>query len=106
MFYRVCFLTDQDISTGFRLGGADVVAVKNEEDCLRAFQELLQDSRIGLIVIQENFLPSIEREYSRKLKQRDWPLIISYPSPRPIGEEKDHIAEMVKEAIGYYVKLR
>ncbi len=83
-----------------------MVSARNEEECLKAFSELLSDSRIGLIVIQENFLQLIEREYSRKIKQRDWPLIISYPSPRQIGEEQDHIAEMVKEAIGYYVKLR
>jgi V/A-type H+-transporting ATPase subunit F len=103
--YRVCLLADQDLASGFRLAGVGVRVVQTPKQVVDALHELMQDPQVGLVAVQEDFYPWILDTLERDLKGRDLPLVI--PFPRPQAEKgRDHIAEMVREAIGYYVKLR
>jgi vacuolar-type H+-ATPase subunit F/Vma7 len=103
--YKVCFITDSELETGFRLGGGEVFSVKDKSELLDIFRKVLSDEKVGLIGIQEDFFPEIKRSFAKELKD-GWPLVIPFPSASLKEGKKDHIAEMIKEAIGYYVKLR
>lgn len=103
--FRVSLLTDRDLASGFRLAGVDVHSAQGRAEVEAAFRTMLEDPQIGLIGVQEDYLPWIEEAFEHQLKGRDLPVVIPFPSPRTV-KGTDHIAEMVKEAIGYYVKLR
>lgn len=98
-------MTDHELETGFRLGGGEVFVVKDNHELIEVFRKLLSDEKIGLIGIQEDFFSVIKKSFQKELKD-GWPLVIPFPSPALAEGKKDHVAEMIKEAIGYYVKLR
>lgn len=61
----------------------------------------------GIIAINEALLDSIEEDLRREMRERDLPIIIPIPAARAKVESgEDYIARLVKEHIGYYVKLR
>jgi len=105
LLYRVCFITDTELDTGFLLGGAEVYRVKGQKELLETFRSLISEKKIGLIAVQEDFFPELKKNFPKELKS-GWPLIIPFPSAKVQEKKRDHIAEMIKEAIGYYVKLR
>lgn len=105
MLYRVCFITDTELETGFRLGGAEVYGVRDQKELLQTFRLLVADEKVGLIAVQENFFPELKKSFQKELRS-GWPLVIPFPSAAIQEEKRDHVAEMIKEAIGYYVKLR
>ena len=105
MLYKVCFLTDTELDTGFLLGGAQVYRVKDKNELVETFHALISDKKIGLIAVQEDFFPELKKHFQKELKS-GWPLIIPFPSLKVQERKRDHVAEMIKEAIGYYVKLR
>jgi vacuolar-type H+-ATPase subunit F/Vma7 len=105
LLYKVCFITDFELETGFRFGGGEVYRIKEQEELLGTFRKLLDDQKVGLIAVQEDFFPEIKKSCQKELK-RGWPLVIPFPSASKPEKERDHVAEMIKEAIGYYVKLR
>jgi len=105
LYSRICFLADQDLGDGFGLGGVEVLTTNHIEEAFKTIRKLLQTKEFGLIAVPEDWLAGIEKEFQREWQGREWPLLIPYPSAKGPAA-KDHIAEMVKQAIGYYVKLR
>jgi len=103
--FRVSLLTDRDLASGFRLAGVEVYSAQNRAEVEAAFRMMLENPQIGLIGVQEDYLPWIEEAFEHRLKGMDLPVVIPFPRPCAV-KGADHIAEMVKEAIGYYVKLR
>jgi vacuolar-type H+-ATPase subunit F/Vma7 len=93
------------LDTGFRLGGGEVFSVRSKDQLFETFRRLIADEKVGLIGIQEDFFSEIKRSFAKELKE-GWPLVISFPSEIFEGKKRDHVAELIKEAIGYYVKLR
>ena len=104
--YRLAVITDPETATGFRLAGVEV----READSPRAVLEhitALLPLDYGLVAVNEDLLAGTEDERARLLRDRDLPIILPFPAPRPQLESgEQYIARLVKEHIGFYVKLR
>lgn len=104
--YRLGVITDPETATGFRLAGADVREAATPDEVLehlRAFVTL----EYGLVAINEGLLEGIRYGAARLLRGRDLPIIVPFPAPQAeIESGEAYVARLVKEHIGFYVKLR
>lgn len=106
MAYRVAVVTDPETATGFRLAGADVFEGEQPRGALSVLRELVRGD-YGLVAVNEALLEGVEEEAARLLRGRDLPVLVPFPAPRAQLESgEDYIARLVKEHIGFYVKLR
>jgi V/A-type H+-transporting ATPase subunit F len=102
----MAIITDPETATGFRLAG---VEVREAEDAQGALEHLraLVPLDYGLIAVNEDLLQGTDHDVARLLRDRDLPILIPFPAPRAKLESgEDYIARLVKEHIGFYVKLR
>ncbi len=106
MAYRVAVITDPETATGFRLAGADVFEVDDPRGAVEALRRVA-DQDYGLVAVNEALLLGVEEAVARVLRGRDLPVLVPFPAPKAKLESgEDYIARLVKEHIGFYVKLR
>lgn len=104
--YRVTVITDPETATGFRLAGVEVREVTSPQQTLEHLRSLLTLD-YGVVAVNEDLLKGLDDDLSRLMRGRETPIIIPFPAPRAQLETgEDYIARLVKEHIGFYVKLR
>ncbi len=104
--YRVAIVTDPETATGFRLAGVEVHEVESAEEALTHLK-LLVSQDYGLVAVNEDLWKGIEDDLDRAMRGRDMPIIVPFPAPKAKLESgEDYIARLVKEHIGFFVKLR
>jgi len=104
--YRLAVITDPETATGFRLAGVEVREADSPEAVLEHLRAILPLD-YGLVAVNEDLLAGTEDERARLLRDRDLPIVLPFPAPRPQLESgEQYIARLVKEHIGFYVKLR
>ena len=104
--YRLGIITDSESATGFRLAGADVREAATPQEALEHLRSFVTLD-YGLVAINEALLEGTGEERSRMLRDRDLPIIVPFPATQAVIESGEaYIARLVKEHIGFYVKLR
>lgn len=104
--YRTAIITDAETATGFRLAGVEVREADSPQTALEHLRTLLSLD-YGLVAVNEDLLKGAEDALNRLMRDRELPIIVPFPAARAqleTGEE--YIARLVKEHIGFYVKLR
>ncbi|HTE04226.1 MAG TPA: V-type ATP synthase subunit F [bacterium] len=106
MAYRVAVITDAETATGFRLAGVEVREAADAKAALEHLRALVSVD-YGLLAVNEALLQGTEDEVARLMRDRELPIIIPFPAPKAQLESgEDYIARLVKEHIGFFVKLR
>ena len=104
--YKVAVITDPETATGFRLAGVEVREAGTPEQALEVIRELTA-AGYGLLAVNEDLLHGTEEARTRLLRGRDLPLIVPLPPARANLESGEaYISRLVKEHIGFAVKLR
>ena len=104
--YKLGIIADPEIATGFRLAGAEVREATSPRAALEHLRHFVQQD-YGLVAIDESLLVGTEDERFRLMRGRDLPIILPIPAPQAeIESGEAYIARLVKEHIGFYVKLR
>ena len=104
--YKMAVITEAETATGFRLAGVEVHVASDPQAALPHLRALVE-ADYGLVAVNESLLQGTEDEVSRLMRDRDLPIIIPFPTPQEHLESgEDYIARLVKEHIGFYVKLR
>lgn len=99
-------ITDPETATGFRLAGVEVREAASPQAALEQLRSLLPLD-YGLVAVNEDLLQGIDEERGRLLRGRELPIIVPFPASRAQLESGEaYIARLVKEHIGFYVKLR
>ncbi len=106
MAYRMAVITDPETATGFRLAGVEVREADSPAAALEHLGALLPLD-YGLVAVNEDLLKGTEEERARLLRDRDLPIVVPFPAAKAEMETGEaYIARLVKEHIGFYVKLR
>ena len=106
MAYRVAVITDAETATGFRLAGVEVREAADAKAALEHLRALVSVD-YGLLAVNEALLQGTKDEVARLMRDRELPIIIPFPAPKAQLESgEDYIARLVKEHIGFFVKLR
>jgi V/A-type H+-transporting ATPase subunit F len=96
---------DEDTRTGFKLAG--VTRTYPGEEAKTYLEEMLLDSTIGIIMINERFAEQ-NREIlnrARKEKKKLTPIIVEIPdSTGPIKREIDPIQQLIRRALGAQIE--
>jgi V/A-type H+/Na+-transporting ATPase subunit F len=104
--YKMAVITDPETATGFRLAGVEVRETDTPERALDLIRELTA-AGYGLIAVNEDLLRGTEDARTRLLRGRDLPLVVPLPPARANLESGEaYISRLVKEHIGFAVKLR
>jgi V/A-type H+-transporting ATPase subunit F len=99
-------ITDPETATGFRLAGVEVREAASPQAALEQLRALLPLD-YGLVAVNEDLLQGTDEERSRMLRGRELPIIVPFPASKVQLESGEaYIARLVKEHIGFYVKLR
>jgi V/A-type H+-transporting ATPase subunit F len=104
--FRLGIITDPESATGFRLAGAEVREANTPAEALEHLRQLMTLD-YGLVAVNEALLEGTADERARLLRGRDLPIIVPFPAPKAeIESGEAYVARLVKEHIGFYVKLR
>lgn len=104
--YRLGIITDPETATGFRLAGAEVQEAHTPAEALEHLRQFITLD-FGLVAVNEALLEGTADDRARLLRGRDLPIIVPFPAPQAeIESGESYIARLVKEHIGFYVKLR
>jgi V/A-type H+-transporting ATPase subunit F len=103
---RIAVLTDPETATGFRLAGVEVFEADTPHSALEILLSLVSGD-YGLVAVNEALLAGTEDERARLMRGRDMPILVPFPAPKAKLESgEEYIARLVKENIGFYVKLK
>lgn len=108
MSHYVGVVADAVVSLGFRLAGFRPRVASSAEDAAAHLDAMLRDARWGVILIQEDLMPDPEPMPPVRART-GLPILVPFPGPgreRPPGEAEAYVAELLRRAVGYRVRLR
>jgi V/A-type H+-transporting ATPase subunit F len=104
--YKVAVITDNETATGFRLAGMEVREAGTPQEALGMIRDYAA-AGYGLLIVNEDLLRGTDDARARLLRGRDLPVVVPLPPPRAHLESGEaYIARLVKEHIGFAVKLK
>ncbi len=108
MRHQVAVIAEPFLGLGFRLAGLRHVVAESETAAARRLEEMLSDPRWGVVLVQENLVPEVPPA-PRSGGGSGLPIVVHVPAPaahRPPGEAEAYVAELLRRAVGYRVRLR
>lgn len=108
MSHRVGVVADPVVALGFRLVGLEPRVVDSARSAADELDAMLRDPRWGVILVQEDLMPNPEPASVTRSKS-GLPILVPFPRPgreRPAGEAEAYVAELLRRAVGYRVRLR
>jgi V/A-type H+/Na+-transporting ATPase subunit F len=104
--YKIVIITDNETATGFRLAGVEVREANSPAGALDLIRQYAA-AGYGLIAVNEDLLAGTDEARARLLRGKDLPIIVPLPPARAHLESGEaYIARLVKEHIGFAVKLK
>ena len=97
---KYSIIGDEDTVLGFELVGLSGKVVQTADEARRAFESMLEDKEIGIIIITEPIADMIRPIVDKYLFTLSFPLIVEIPDRRGRPPARPGIREMVNAAIG------
>jgi V/A-type H+-transporting ATPase subunit F len=97
---KYAVIGDEDTVLGFGIVGVPGRMASNEEEARRAFNELLEDREVSIIIITERVADRIRPLVDRYMLTQSFPLIVEIPDRHGRMPGRPGIREMVNAAIG------
>lgn len=96
------------VATGFALAGLSTLAAGSGADAAARLTELRARGDVGVALIEEELYRELPDETRRRWAAQPVPMIVPFPGPawveRPAPEA--YLVELLRQAIGYRVRLR
>ncbi len=109
MTYRVSVVCRPDVARGFALAGLGATEVSDVTEAAGAVAEHAADPDVGILLIEESLHDALPEEMRRAFGRRAVPMIVPFPGPswaEAAGEAEGPIVELLRQAIGYRVRVR
>lgn len=105
---RLAVITDSGTSTGFRMAGVDTFEVSTNPQLQAKLAELIRTDAYGMIAVNLDLAADLGEEVDRMMKTRALPVILPFPVPKggSVESGEAYLNKLVKDAIGFYVKLK
>jgi vacuolar-type H+-ATPase subunit F/Vma7 len=98
-----------EVAVGFALAGLPVVEASSPADGAARTLALAAAPDTGVVLVEDECYAALSEAERRSLERRPLPMIVSFPGPaRGARAEADeeYLAEILRQAIGYRVRLR
>jgi vacuolar-type H+-ATPase subunit F/Vma7 len=109
MSYGVRVLSRPEIGAGFGLAGLRPVEAATAREAGERLRDLQATPEVGVVLIEEEFYDRLPEELRRQIGRKPLPLVVPFPEPAWLGrpEAADaYIVELLRQVIGYRVRLR
>jgi V/A-type H+/Na+-transporting ATPase subunit F len=105
---RLAVITDPGTATGFRMAGVETFEANSQPQLQEKLLELIKSDGYGLIAINQELGSELGDEVNRTMKNRALPVILPFPVPKAgqVETGEAYLSKLVKDAIGFYVKLK
>jgi vacuolar-type H+-ATPase subunit F/Vma7 len=106
--HRVAVVGDATVALGFRLAGLRPHVVDSKGAAADLISRMVDDPQWGVILVQEDLMPDAPGS-GRRRASAGLPVLVPFPAPsleRPPGEAEAYVAELLRRAVGYRVRLR
>jgi len=103
---RLMVITTPDLETGFRLAGVETFGVKSADEAERVLRGFLEGEEASLIVVRQDLLQDMSPRLQRQTEMSYSPVVMSIPGGTPAamrGTRRQHIAELIRRAIGFHI---
>ena len=111
--YKVIVVTHPEIAPGFRLAGVDVEEASSVSEAEEILESIIRMGvEYGVILMDEDLVMSINSRLNDKLEEKGIPLLIPFPAQEIYtwlkGKEgkEDYASYLIRNAIGYKIKLK
>lgn len=91
---------DEDSVLGFGMVGVDGRTVESSEEAGAAFESVLKDHTVGVVIITEPAADMIREKVDAYLFSEQFPLIVEIPDKNGRDPDRPGLRQMVNEAIG------
>ncbi|HZI22006.1 MAG TPA: V-type ATP synthase subunit F [Gemmatimonadales bacterium] len=107
--YALRVLCRPEVAVGFGLAGLKANEVTTPDAGTAAVRELLAAPDAGVALIEDRLYDALPDDLRRQLGRRPLPMLVPFPGPawaeRPAAPEA-YIVELLRQVIGYRVRLR
>jgi vacuolar-type H+-ATPase subunit F/Vma7 len=109
MGYGVRVVCRPEVAAGFALAGLPTVEAGSPQEGAGKIISLTDQPEIGVILVEDTFYEALSDDIQKELGRRTLPMVVPFPGPA-WGETAEgaeaHIVEILRQAIGYRVRLR
>ncbi len=105
---RVRVLARPAVALGFALAGVPTLALEGDP-AIQKLESLLRDPAAGILLVEESIWQALPEASRLASSGRPLPLVVPFPSPSWAPPEETalgYVAEILRQAIGYRVRLR
>lgn len=108
---KVIIVTNPEMVSGFGLAGVEVQEARNGEEATAIVSRIMSVGReFGIIGIDEDLHAQIDPDLLEEIEEVGIPLLITFPtagiySLDKLKQEDDYTANLIRNAIGYHIKL-
>ena len=109
MSSRIAVLAGPAIAGGWRLAGLAVHEASSATEGAAALTRLIDDTDAGVVLVEQDFYDALDADQRLALTRRPLPMVVPFPAPSPdtgAAGADAVIAELLRQAIGYRVRLR
>lgn len=109
---RMIALVHPDLAPGFRLAGVETDPVRTAAQMRQAAERLLIDREKGrekeIVLLDESLFRQLPETLRRRMEESTMPLFLPIPTrpSREASATETRLAEVIRRAIGYQVKIR
>jgi vacuolar-type H+-ATPase subunit F/Vma7 len=96
------------IAAGFRLAGLTPLEADDAEEGSRKLTALVDAGEVGVVLVEESFYAALPAITRARLARRAIPIVVPFPGPSWVAPREGaeaFIAELLRQAIGYRVRL-
>ncbi len=98
-----------EIGAGFALAGVPALEAADVEEGSAALRRLMAAPGMGVLLVQDSIYDALAPEERRELGRRTLPMVVPFPGPAwgaDVTGPEAQIVEILRQAIGYQVRLR
>lgn len=109
MTYALRVLCRPEVAAGFALAGLMPREADSPEDGAAALAALAAQPDSGVVLVEDRFYDALPEEMRHQIGRRPLPLLVPFPGPAwaARGEAaEEYIVELLRQVIGYRVRLR
>ena len=109
--YKLIVITNPELVSGFHLAGVEVQEARNGEEAGAIISRIVRLGReFGIIGIDEDLYTQVDPKLIEDVDEAGIPLLITFPtaviySLDKMKQEDDYTANLIRNAIGYHIKL-
>jgi vacuolar-type H+-ATPase subunit F/Vma7 len=109
MTHVVKVMARKELGAGFALAGLRPVDAPEGTDIAPLLREAIDQPENGVLLVEDSCHARLPEDLLRLIGRRPLPMVVPFPGPnwsRPVAGAEEYIIELLRQVIGYRVRLR